>query len=66
MRVNPIENQSIGPDIFIPIAEEIGLIEPLGAWVLKKACEDSLKLIEKGLSGFSCGGKPVTMAVQKN
>ena len=50
VRVEPINGQYIGPDIFIPIAEEIGLIEPLGAWVFEKACIDIKKLIDQGFS----------------
>jgi diguanylate cyclase (GGDEF)-like protein len=31
----------IGPDQFIPLAEEIGLIDSLGAWILGEACAEA-------------------------
>ena len=38
----------VTPDEFIPIAEETGLIIPLGEWVLKQAIEQSLKWQSEG------------------
>ncbi len=33
------DGEAVSPATFVPIAEELGLIEPVGTWVLQQACE---------------------------
>ncbi|KWV59003.1 diguanylate cyclase [Bradyrhizobium macuxiense] len=46
----------VAPGQFIPLAEEVGLIVPIGRWVLKEACAQNMAWQRRGLM-------PVTMAV---
>ncbi len=42
MRWNHEERGWIGPAVFIPIAEETGIINDLGDWALKQSCRDAV------------------------
>ncbi|HEU0016420.1 MAG TPA: EAL domain-containing protein [Longimicrobium sp.] len=52
------EHGTIQPADFIPVAEETGLIVPLGRWVLDQACQ-----VLAGWQAFAHGNPPLTMAV---
>jgi EAL domain-containing protein (putative c-di-GMP-specific phosphodiesterase class I) len=46
------------PDDFLPIAEDTGLIVPIGAWVLREACAQAARWATE-----STYGRPLTVAV---
>nr|WP_281378826.1 EAL domain-containing protein [Paenibacillus phyllosphaerae] len=50
IRWQPKNGPSVSPAVFIPIAEETGLIVPIGNWVTRTACRQAVAWMQQGLS----------------
>ena len=46
------ERGMVSPGIFIPILERLGLIDRLGDWALRRACEQMVEWLQAGLPEF--------------
>ena len=43
----------LGPEAFLPLADDTGLLGPIGAWTLKEACVQGRRWLESGIRPFS-------------
>ena len=46
-------NGFISPEIFVPVAEEAGMIIELGEWILRTACRETNELHREGYGGLN-------------
>ncbi|TWI73089.1 PAS domain S-box-containing protein/diguanylate cyclase (GGDEF)-like protein [Desulfobotulus alkaliphilus] len=53
LRWQPASGPPVSPMTFIPIAEETGLILPIGSWVLEKAMQEAVIWKERGFHDLS-------------
>jgi len=52
----------VSPAVFIPVAEDLGLLGSIGGWVVKQACLDIAALYKQGLPGL---GLAVNISAQQ-
>jgi diguanylate cyclase (GGDEF)-like protein len=61
---------AVAPSEFIPVAEETGLIVPIGAWVLRNACQEALRWppdvrVSINLSAVQCASRSTVEVVRE-
>tara|TARA_R110001592_G_C13171346_1_gene749886 strand:- start:647 stop:3157 length:2511 start_codon:yes stop_codon:yes gene_type:complete len=62
VRWQPKDHDLVSPAEFIPLAEETGLIVPIGKWVLNQACTQAKKWMD---SGYFFGKISVNLSVRQ-
>lgn len=62
MRWHHVKRGWIAPDIFIPVAEESGLIVPMGDWVIREACKQLKTWASEGFGALTVA---VNVSVQQ-
>src|SRR5690606_32377217 len=62
VRWQPQDGALVSPDVFIPVAEETGLILPLGEWVVRAACRQAAAWRS---AGFAFGRLAVNMSAKE-
>ncbi|MGL4438004.1 MAG: putative bifunctional diguanylate cyclase/phosphodiesterase [Bosea sp. (in: a-proteobacteria)] len=70
LRMRDQDGNPVSPSIFIPLAEEMGLIERIGGWVLKEACTTAALWPEDltvavNLSPLQFAGEPIVEVVSR-
>ena len=50
VRLQQPDHRLVGPEQFVGIAEECGLILPIGSWVLREACRQTQAWLQTGLN----------------
>src|SRR4051812_43666704 len=43
----------LSPEAFLPLADDTGLLVPIGAWVLREACSQGRRWLDAGIKPFS-------------
>ncbi|HEX6268556.1 MAG TPA: EAL domain-containing protein [Burkholderiales bacterium] len=43
----------LAPEAFLPLADDTGLLVPIGAWVLREACEQGRRWLDAGIRPFT-------------
>lgn len=64
LRWNSKELGWVSPAEFIPIAEETGLILPIGEWIIKTACNQHVEWMKKGYKPFIMAINLSTVQIQ--